>query len=138
MKLHRRRKLAIAVPTTSMGDIAFLLIIFFMVCSNFVKESGIIVTPPLSDDIDSVENAPISVVIDENNEIHVNGKAVPSEMAVEALVESAIEGKTIPEERMVLFKCDQNVAKNVFEPVLEAITRAGGMLVAVGEKRADK
>ncbi len=136
MKLHRRRKKAISVPTTSMGDIAFLLIIFFMVCSNFVKESGIKVAPPLADDIDSVKNAPLSVVIDENNEIHVNGKPVSSGMAVEAIVESAVEGKTTDDERMVLFKCDRSVAKTVFEPVLEAITRAGGMLVAVGEKRA--
>lgn len=136
MKLHRRRKMEISVPTTSMGDIAFLLIIFFMVCSNFVKESGIKMAPPLSDDIDAIEHAPLSVVIDENNGIHVNGSPVASEMAVEAIVESAVEGKTTDEERMVLFRCDRSVAKTVFEPVIEAITRACGMLVAVGEKRA--
>lgn len=137
MKLHRRKKMGIAVPTTSMGDIAFLLIIFFMVCSNFAKEARIAYEPPLAIDVDSVENAPTSVVLDEIGELYVNGKPVADAQAVESLIESFLVGKTTDEERMVLFKCDRGIEKRVFEPVLEAITRAGGRVVAVGDKREE-
>ena len=34
---YRDRKISAIIPTASMADIAFLLIIFFMVCSNFAK-----------------------------------------------------------------------------------------------------
>jgi len=34
---RKRQRRKIAVPVASMGDIAFLLIIFFMVVSNFFK-----------------------------------------------------------------------------------------------------
>lgn len=137
MKLHRRRKMGIAVPTTSMGDIAFLLIIFFMVCSNFAKEASITYEPPLAVDVDSVENAPTSVVLDAEGDLYLNGKRVADVAAVESMIESFLVGKTTNEERMVLFKCDRGIEKRVFEPVLEAITRAGGLLVAVGDKREE-
>lgn len=137
MKLHRRKKMGIAVPTTSMGDIAFLLIIFFMVCSNFVKEARISSEPPKAVDVDSVKNAPTSVVLDEGGELYVNGKLVADSQTVESLIESSLIGKTTDEERMVLFKCDHRIEKRAFEPVLEAITRAGGLVVAVGDKREE-
>lgn len=137
MKLHCRRKMGIAVPTTSMGDIAFLLIIFFMVCSNFAKEASITYEPPLAVDVDSVENAPTSVVLDAEGDLYLNGKRVADVAAVESMIESFLVGKTTNEERMVLFKCDRGIEKRVFEPVLEAITRAGGLLVAVGDKREE-
>lgn len=137
MKLHRRKKMGIAVPTTSMGDIAFLLIIFFMVCSNFAKEARITYEAPQSTDVDKVENAPTSVVLDEAGAIYVNGKPVADSQTVESLIESFLVGKTNDEERKVLFKCDRWIEKRAFEPVLEAITRAGGLVVAVGDKREE-
>ncbi len=129
--------MTIAVPTTSMGDIAFLLIIFFMVCSNFVKEASVKYEPPKSFDVAAVKNAPVSVVIDEEGQIFLNGKPVESAKTVESLVESAVRGKTVDEQRMVMFKCDHLIEKKVFEPVLDAITRAGGLIVAVGDKRKE-
>lgn len=138
MKLHRRKKMGIGVPTTSMGDIAFLLIIFFMVCSNFAKEARIAYEPPKAVDVDSVENAPTSVVVDEIGEIYLNGKLVADAQSVESLIESFLVGKTVDEERMVLFKCDRGIEKRAFEPILEAITRAGGLVVAVGDKREEE
>jgi hypothetical protein len=39
---------------------------------------------------------------------------------------------------MVMFKCDRFASKRVFEPVLDAIASAGGIIVAVGEKRASE
>ncbi len=138
MKLRRRRKLGISVPTTSMGDIAFLLIIFFMVCSNFAKESQIKYKPPDSVTLEAVKNAKVSIVIDQESEIYMDGQLVNDVKTVKALIEKALEGKKTQEERMVMFKCDRYIAKRVFEPVLDAITSAGGVLVAVGDKRKDE
>ena len=135
MKLHRRKKMAITVPTTSMGDIAFLLIIFFMVCSNFAKENRIKYKSPDALDVDKVKNTKISIVVDEKSEIYYNGKLMDSARTVETMVDAYVRETTTDEERMVMFKCDHLVEKRVFEPVLEAITRAGGIIVAVGEKR---
>ena len=39
MKLRRRARLETLVPIASMGDIAFLLIIFFMLATMPIKDS---------------------------------------------------------------------------------------------------
>ncbi len=135
MKLHRRKKLDISVPTTSMGDIAFLLIIFFMVCSNFAKESKIKLKPVDAEGLKAVENAKISVVIDEEGAIFLDGQLVNDVSTLKALIEQALLNKETAKSRMVLFKCDRYASKRVFEPVLDAIANAGGVIVAVGEKR---
>ena len=39
------------IPIASMGDIAFLLIIFFMLTSNFIQEAHIRLTPASAADV---------------------------------------------------------------------------------------
>lgn len=45
-KIERKTKIATEIPTASMADIAFLLLIFFMVSTTFVKEKGLRVILP--------------------------------------------------------------------------------------------
>ncbi len=137
MKRRRRRSTPIMVPTASMGDIAFLLTIFFMVCSNFAKENGIQFTPPQAMDVATVSDSSISVAMDVDGIVYLNGEPMAGVEALESSLESALHGKT-GIECNVLFKCDQTVEKRLFAPVLDAIVRAGGVVVAIGEKKPVK
>ncbi len=49
MKIEKEKKIEARIPTASMSDIAFLLIIFFMVTTVFRQERGLDVTLPGSD-----------------------------------------------------------------------------------------
>lgn len=135
MRMHRRRRAAINVPTTSMGDIAFLLIIFFMVCSNFAKESGIKIKAPQAPDIEQIKESKVSVAIDAQGAIYLNGVAVSDAQGVEWGVAALLTGRTNDLQRTVMFKCDKEIDKSVFEPVLAAISKAGGLVAAIGEKQ---
>ena len=135
MKLRRKRKGPITVPVASMGDIAFLLIIFFMVCSNFAKESNIDYKPPSASDVGPVKDAGLSVVVDVDGKIFLNGRELDGPATLKDLLEAALLDKTDAAEREVLFKCDMTLAKKAFEPALEAVVSAGGVVVAVGQKR---
>jgi len=132
---QRRHRRKIVVPVASMGDIAFLLIIFFMICSNFAKEAGIPVDPPRSPSIDRVKQASTVVAIDAEGKIYFQGRRVSDARSVETEVSELLKNVTSREGRMVLFRCDRAAGKEVFEPVMDAITRAGGVIVAVGEKK---
>jgi biopolymer transport protein ExbD len=134
MKMPRPRRREINIPTVSMGDIAFLLTIFFMLCSNFVKEAGIQWNPARAADVQTLKESRVSVSIDENGSIRLQGQLVPDAASVEQGVSALLGARTGPEARLVMFKCDRGVDKAVFEPVIAAIARAGGTLVAVGEK----
>jgi biopolymer transport protein ExbD len=134
MRRHRRPEMV--VPTASMGDIAFLLTIFFMICSNMAKEGGINLKPPRAPESSVVNESRLSVAVDENGRIHVQGRPIADAAALEAVMAQVLEGKTTELGRTVMFKCDQNVDKSIFEPVIEAIVKSGGIIVAVGETGA--
>ena len=136
MKKRRKRRSTITVPVASMGDIAFLLIIFFMVCSRLAQE-GVRIDPPVSLDSVELENYPVIVAVDAAGAIYVHGLQVPDADSVEAVVRQALQGKTTEKQRTVLFRCDRAAEKRIFEPVIEAIARGGGIIAAVGETRSE-
>jgi biopolymer transport protein ExbD len=134
MKLHKSRRVPPTVPLASMGDIAFLLTIFFILTSNFAKDDTRKIAPPSAAELAQLEKQNISVSIDSDGAVFFNGRPVGSADVVEAGVAGFLVGKKDPKDRMVVFRCDRGVDKKVFEPVLAAISKAGGVIAAVGEK----
>lgn len=137
MKLSRKRKGPLTMPIVSMGDIAFLLIIFFMVCSNFVKESQVEYKSPTAEELAAVEKSGLSVAVDKDGEIYLEGKPVAGPDALKAALKKRLLDKEQKDVkgRSVLFKCDEKLARDAFQPVMEAIVGAGGIVVAVGDVR---
>ena len=134
MKLHKSRRVPLTVPLASMGDIAFLLTIFFILTSNFAKDDTRNIAPPSAAELEQMEKQNVSVSIDAEGGIFFNGRPVGSADVIEAGVAAFLVGKKDPKDRMVVFRCDRGVDKKVFEPVLAAISKAGGVIAAVGEK----
>lgn len=134
MKLRPRRKAGISIPIVSFGDIAFLLIIFFMVCSNFMKDSQTNLKLPMSADVEAVKGSMITVKIDADSRIFVQDQLLSDPRSVETEVAALLEGRHGDEQRTILFHCDSGVDKSVFEPVIDSIVKAGGILAALGEK----
>jgi len=133
MKLRKTRRAAPTVPLASMGDIAFLLTIFFILTSNFAKDDTRAIKPPTAAELAELENRNVSVSIDETGGMFFNGRPVGSAEVIEAGVAGFMVTAKRPEERLVVFRCDKGVDKKVFEPVLAAISKAGGVIAAVGE-----
>ena len=135
-KRGRFRK-RVGAPLTSMGDIAFLLIIFFLLCSNFAKDPANL-DPPKAVDLEQIEQSRVSVALDKNGDIYLNGSKVQDRDELESGVRALLEDVDSREERIVQFKCHNEITRAQFEPVLDAIASAGGLLAAVGEKRANQ
>ena len=137
MKKRRRRRTTILVPVASMGDIAFLLIIFFMVCSRFAKDPGVNIDAPTTIEVTKLDDFPIVVLIDSEGTIFFQGEQIAGAEQVENEVRALVEGKTNQKARTVLFRCDRTVGKHIFEPVIEAIAKGGGQIAAAGDKSND-
>ena len=76
MAIRRRKKPSLVLPLSSMGDIAFLLIIFFMLASNFMKTANVDMEEPKAQDLDRQEAAKQSVTMDRNGDIWFQGQQV--------------------------------------------------------------
>jgi len=131
---RQRKKREFAVPTASMGDIAFLLIIFFMVCSKFSQDVAIKLKPPTAPGLSELSAAVVTISIDEDGQVWIQDKQIPDAEAVEWGVRGLIKDKQGAKGRTVMFRCHKSIGKEVFEPVLEAIAKGGGLIAAMGEK----
>jgi biopolymer transport protein ExbD len=134
---RRKKRRSVPVPTASMGDIAFLLIIFFLVCSEVSKDAADIqVTLPASERVEKTKAAAAArVAIDQAGQIYFDGTKVEGAKDVEWGVRALLTNTVVDDQRHVMFRCDAAVAKETFEPVLKAIAEAGGIIEAVGDKK---
>ncbi len=130
MKIARRRRRQPLLPLTSFGDIAFQLIIFFVLASVFMKEAHIKSRPPESPDIEILEQAPLSVVLDEQGRLWVQGEECALD-ALEPLVSSLLGDR---KDRRVYLKMDRDRRYREFGRVLAALAQSEAELVLIGEK----
>jgi biopolymer transport protein ExbD len=135
-RLQSKKRRTVPVPIASMGDIAFLLIIFFMVCSEVAKEKNLDVVLPISEHVKKIQVTVVArVAVDENGEIYFDGTRVDNAKDVEWGVRALLTNTVSDDQRHVQFKCDSALPKETFEPVIKAIASAGGIIEAVGEKQ---
>jgi biopolymer transport protein ExbD len=131
---QRKKRRTVPVPIASMGDIAFLLIIFFMVCSEVSKEKNLAVVLPLSEHVKKTEAVVVArIAIDENGEIYFDGARVDNAKDVEWGIRAMLTNTISDDQRHVQFKCDSAITQEIYQPVIQAIVSAGGILEAVGE-----
>lgn len=134
-KVRRGRAQKVIVPVASMGDIAFLLIIFFLLLSEFAKDKDLPIALPESAQVEKVKAVVVArVAIDSQGVIYLDGMRVESAKDIEWGVRALLVSTVADEQRHVQLKCDATLPTETFEPVLKAIAEAGGIIEAVGEK----
>lgn len=126
-----RKKFNATLPAMAMGDIAFLLLIFFVILARATDDSHLVWRPADEPDLEPAGQALASVVIDQDQRLFLNG----GEAAVETLAGSLEQllGDAATGGRIVHLKIDREVPAEIFEPVIEAVSAAGGDLVHVLE-----
>jgi biopolymer transport protein ExbD len=128
MTVRRKKKIKMIIPLASMGDIAFLLIIFFMLVSSFMKNNQQY-EPASSRFVQSVDAAQLAVTIDENEEIWVQGQSV-SVGEIAGLVEMLVDEH--PREVLVHVNIEKSLTRKTYMPVMEALSESGVKIVMTG------
>jgi biopolymer transport protein ExbD len=119
MNIRSKNRINAEFSMSSMTDIIFLLLIFFMLTSNFVTPSGLPVSLPSSKTSDIVMQK-VSVTITEDLEYYLNDKKIALqdiEPQLTALLQGTEEGavvlhvdKSVPVEHLVKVA---GIAKNL-------------------------
>ena len=122
----KRRKMDATIPAMAMGDIAFLLLIFFVILARARDDSHLQWKPAPGQELSRPQTMNASVVIDKYNVTYLNGREIPAVSLGEAL--KKILGENPAGRRTVMFKVHHEVTAVYFEPVIEAISEAGGEL----------
>jgi biopolymer transport protein ExbD len=125
----KRRPIEIQPPFVSLADVAFNLVLFFVILAKVKDDRQIEWTPAQAAGAKTVGKPKASIVIDRDKKIYVNGV----EIGVRDLAASLEKdlANVPPGERLVLLKIDKDAPAATFEPVFEAVSQAGGEMAHV-------
>jgi biopolymer transport protein ExbD len=136
MRSRRATKLLIEPPSSATGDIAFNLIIFFLVCASVQPESGREQLIPRSQEQEEErEEKHIEVHIRRNIAL-INGAVVRKEQFSRHLVR-LLKGKSREDERVVIVKSDKQVEYQQWIRITEMIEIAGGIITIQTEEERE-
>ncbi len=79
MQFNRKSKVGNVIPTASMADISFLLLVFFMVSTVFVRYRGVPVDLPEAEKIEKLESRRnvLQIWIDSKGVIDIEDQSIP-------------------------------------------------------------
>ena len=134
MRIIRRTKAKeeASIDLTSMLDIVFIMLIFFIVTSSFVRESGVEVNRPQASNVVSQKDAGIFVAITSANDIFIDKRVVDVERVQATLEHLLLEQ---PDASLVI-QADEHAYNGTVVKVMDAAKGAGVKNIALAaEKR---
>lgn len=132
MRLGRRQQQEEAqIDLTSMLDIVFIMLIFFIVTSSFVRESGVEVNRPTATSAVSQKDAGIFVAVTSNSDIYIDKRMVDLER-VQASLENLLLDK--PDASLVI-QADELAYSGVVVKVMDAAKQAGINNIALAAEK---
>ena len=131
-KFKKKATTEATVPTSSMADIAFLLLVFFMVTTVLKLEEGLPISLPKAEAAQDIprENV-VHIWVDRTGKISVNDMivTVPS---VEGIVAQRIRANP---GIIVAFYTDESAPYGVMSDIMEQLKRASAVRVSFASKK---
>ena len=118
------------IPTASMADIAFLLLLFFFVATVIDVDTGLGLTlPEIVEDQVEVKvdpNRMAAVLVNENGDVLVDGNVIPVFQIKDMLKERIASKNNLPKNKkmIVSLKTDRKTVYNVYIAALDQIKLA--------------
>lgn len=128
MKLRRNSNFLIEPASAATGDIAFNLIVFFLVCASTQPDSGRKQILPRSESqqkqTEQIQNLEVSL---DRNSVSVNTEKIPlTDFA--SRIKRKLQGKSKPEDRIVVVKSTKDVPYHHWIAITGAIEEGGGII----------
>jgi biopolymer transport protein ExbD len=126
MAFKRATKAGAYIPTSSMGDIAFLLLIFFIVTVVFTEESGLVVSLPRAEaGEEGLRDMISNIYINQKGMISIDDMIVRAEQVAGVMAAKVAENPFM----IVAFKTDKETPYGVVSDVMEGLKEANAVRV---------
>lgn len=111
-------------------DVVFILLIFFVVTTVFVEETGIEIQRPMASSAQDLEKQSIMIAVAADGAIVYGGKAYPL-TAVRGLVARELAERSMP----VIILADRNARSGALVDVIDECKLAGAKNVSIAARR---
>jgi biopolymer transport protein ExbD len=128
-----RKKRSLVINVTSLIDVMFLLLIFFMVSTTFLSQPAIKLELPEAEHAENIRQTPLVVHIDPAGRVYLNDEPMEIPLLAEALRRQIVDDV----EKSVVFKADARVSHGRVVEVLDVIKGAGVRRLSFGTRPED-
>ena len=130
MFLGKRKKGAVEIPTASLADIAFLLLVFFLVTTTIDTDKGIALVLPDRGEATEVRKKNIANLL-----INANGEVLLREepIAINLIAERARQMLMENDKLIFSVKTDARTKYEVFIKVLDQLKQANATRISIAE-----
>lgn len=132
----RRRKLEVGVPTVAMADIAFNLVLFFIIMARAQDDSHLRWKPASVPQTPDRIQSGYRVAVSDDGKVYLNGVHLSLAQLGDNLKTQLAKEPT--GKRAVLLKIHKDTLAATFEPIIQAVSEAGGDVVHVLEEDKKK
>ena len=109
------------INITPMLDVVFILLIFFIVTANFIKEPGLEVNRPDSETAEPTENAAILIAVGNAGEIYMDGRRIDKRQVKANVVRLLAENP----QGSVVIQADEKATADTIMDVMDGAREAG-------------
>jgi biopolymer transport protein ExbD len=137
MRARRATRLLVEPPSTATGDIAFNLIVFFLVCASVQPDSGRRQTLPRSEtqEAETPQAEQVEVLLT-RTAAAINGNLVREKQFVPKL-KALLADKVRPEDKVVVVKSKPEVPYHHWIKYTTWIEDAGGIITVLREEELE-
>jgi biopolymer transport protein ExbD len=118
------------IPTDSFSDIAFLLIIYFLVATTLVRVQAITTEMPSGDKAEQAQPEKTPIVNLRGGQVFFNDAPVSLQALEERLVALDLAAR-VPEKRVVMLESAAGTPYETYFEALAAISSSGGVVAMV-------
>jgi len=126
-KIVRKTKVDSEIPNASMSDIAFLLLIFFMVSTTFVKEKGLKVDLPRAETIQKINRRNAATIyVSRSGLISVDDFATQVDQIQFVMQNKIAENPAL----ITSFRTDKDTEYGIMVDVMNELKRANALRIS--------
>ncbi len=130
MQFKEKQRRKVLINITSLIDVLFLLLIFFMVSSTFLEQPGIKLELPHAQSAVVVEQKDYTLFVDEDGAMFLNDQQVTTDNLEQKLKEALPKMK----EGALILKADQDVAHGAVVKVMDIAKNSGVKKLVIGTR----
>ncbi|NOX37683.1 MAG: biopolymer transporter ExbD [Calditrichaeota bacterium] len=126
----RKKERDVEIPSASLADIAFLLLIFFLVATTIDVDKGLdLVLPPIGSEIEIAKKNITNLLINDAGEILLDNEVVPVEE-----VDDIIRDKLAENDKLIVsVKTARKTKYEIYIKVLDQLKKAGATRISIAE-----
>ncbi|MCB0258486.1 MAG: biopolymer transporter ExbD [Calditrichaeota bacterium] len=131
MALKKRQKEDVEIPSSSLADIAFLLLVFFLVCTTIDVDKGLrLVLPPMDvEDIEINKENITNILINDAGQVLLDNEEV-SVRDIERIVREELSEN---DKLIISLKTTRGTKYDVYIAVLDQLKRANATRISIAD-----